>query len=56
MNKIQKPIENSKKQRGVTLLEYALIGGLITVAAIAFLPEIGNKVGQYMGSISNAMK
>lgn len=47
---------NIKKQRGVTLLEYALIGGLITVAAIAFLPDIGTKVGEYMGAIKNAMK
>jgi Flp pilus assembly pilin Flp len=56
MNKINKPTENGKKQRGVTLLEYALIGGLITVAAIAFLPDIGAKVGEYMGAIKNAMK
>lgn len=45
-----------QKQKGITLLEYALIGGLITVAAIAFLPDIGAKVSTYMGAIKDAMK
>ncbi len=54
---MNKEIKKSvRKQRGVTLLEYALIGGLITVAAIAFLPEIGTQVGVYMGTIKDAMK
>ena len=41
--------------RGGEVLEYALIAGLIVVAAIATIGAVGTKVLAYWGSINSSM-
>jgi pilus assembly protein Flp/PilA len=41
--------------RGVTMIEYALIAGLISVVAIALLTAMGGSVKNIFTSINNAL-
>ena len=42
-------------ERGVTMIEYALIAGLISVVAIALLTAMGGSVKNIFTSINNAL-
>ena len=44
-----------KEEEGVTMLEYVLIGGLISIAAASILPDIGAKLLVGYMSIDAAM-
>ncbi|SFE45534.1 Flp family type IVb pilin [Trichococcus pasteurii] len=44
-----------QEEEGQGLVEYALIIGLISVAAIAFIPEIGKRVAIIFKKIQDAL-
>lgn len=44
-----------QSQRGVTMIEYALIAGLISVVAITLLTEAGTQVQAIFTTIVNAL-
>ncbi|NTU67907.1 MAG: Flp family type IVb pilin [Chlorobiaceae bacterium] len=44
-----------KSQKGVTMIEYALIAGLISVVAIGFLTSAGQHVTSIFTDISTAL-
>jgi len=44
-----------KTQKGVTVMEYALIAALISIAAIAVMPGIGTTVLHIFQNIANAL-
>lgn len=52
MKKVQ---ELRNKQKGATVIEYALIAALISVAAIAAFGLVGNKVSNTMNAVDAAM-
>jgi Flp pilus assembly pilin Flp len=43
------------KQRGVTIVEYALIAAAITIAAVVFLPKIGTYVSTTFSRICSGI-
>lgn len=43
------------KIKGVTMIEYVLIAGLISIAAVALLTPLGAKIVAMFTSITNAM-
>jgi Flp pilus assembly pilin Flp len=43
------------KQRGVTIVEYALIAAAITIAAVVFLPQIGTYVSTTFSKICSGI-
>lgn len=45
-----------RAQKGVTMIEYALIAALIAVAAIAALTLIGGDLKTTFGSVSDSLK
>lgn len=45
----------ARDQRGATAIEYTLIDSLIAVAAIASMRSVGNKVGNVLNNVSQAM-
>ena len=64
MNKIMKHISFSgysarklfgANQKGVTMIEYALLAALISVVAIAAIGGLGNKLNVIWGNISTAI-
>lgn len=46
---------NRRAQKGVTMIEYALIAALIAVAAIAALTFIGNETKSTFSSVGSSM-
>jgi Flp pilus assembly pilin Flp len=46
---------SSLKQRGVTMVEYALIAAAITIAAVVFLPKIGTAVSSTFSKICSGV-
>ncbi|MDZ4296740.1 MAG: Flp family type IVb pilin [Moraxellaceae bacterium] len=52
MKKVQ---ELRNKQKGATVIEYALIAALISVAAIVAFGLVGNKVGEVMNGVDEAL-
>lgn len=46
----------SKRQKGVTLLEYAIIAALIAAVTIAIISAIGGKVNNTFATINNQLK
>ena len=44
-----------KNERGATAIEYTLIAGLISVAAIVAMGSIGTKVNGVMSNVASAM-
>jgi len=42
-------------ERGATVIEYALIAALISVAAIVAFNAVGKKVSNTMSNVTNAM-
>jgi pilus assembly protein Flp/PilA len=45
----------AKRQKGVTLIEYALIAALIAIAAIVVLGLIGDEVNALFGRVKDAV-
>ena len=45
----------AKYQKGVTMIEYALIAALIAVVAIATITALGGKINSIWSNISNAI-
>ncbi len=45
-----------KRQRGVTMIEYALIAALIAVAAVAVLTLLGPEIANTFNAVTNEMK
>ena len=48
-------VSRSSKQRGVTIIEYALIAAAITIAAVVFLPKIGSYVSNTFSTICSGV-
>lgn len=44
-----------RDQRGATMIEYALLAALISIAAIAVLTQIGPKLATTFTSVLNAL-
>jgi pilus assembly protein Flp/PilA len=42
-------------RKGVTLIEYALIGGLVSIVAIALLSAMGTSVKNLFSSVNSAL-
>ncbi len=53
MLRLIRDLKSDKK--GVTMIEYALIAGLISVVAIALLSAMGSSVKNIFTSINNAL-
>ena len=45
-----------KRQRGVTMIEYALIAALIAVAAVAVLTLLGPEIAATFTTVTDEMK
>jgi Flp pilus assembly pilin Flp len=48
-------VSRASKQRGVTIIEYALIAAAITIAAVVFLPKIGSYVSNTFSQICSGI-
>jgi pilus assembly protein Flp/PilA len=44
-----------RSQRGATAIEYALVGALISIAALAAMTTLGGKVNTMFNNVSNHM-
>jgi len=44
-----------RKQRGATAVEYACVLGLISVAVVAVLPSIAQKIQNVLGAVGSAL-
>jgi pilus assembly protein Flp/PilA len=44
-----------KSEQGATAIEYVLIASLISVAAIAAMTSVGDKVKSVLGNVAGAM-
>ena len=42
-------------ERGATAIEYALVGSLISIAALAAMTNLGDKVNTMFNNVSNHM-
>jgi pilus assembly protein Flp/PilA len=49
-----KKILSVKSQKGATMIEYALIAALISIAAVTFLPQIGTEVSDTFEAVLGA--
>jgi len=47
---------NIKSQKGVTMIEYALIAALVSVVVIAILTLLGENIRETFTNISNAIQ
>ena len=54
-NQVQKVESNNKKQKGASLVEYALLVALIAVVAIAAVTALGTKVSQKFSQTTSAL-
>jgi Flp pilus assembly pilin Flp len=45
-----------RDDRGVDLIEYALLAGLVSIAALAALGPAGTKVGQIFGLLNTELQ
>lgn len=56
MKKLQELMAKLRRdEKGATVIEYALIAALISVAAIVAFSALGNKVSTTMNNITTAM-
>lgn len=53
--KTTKALASPQPQKGATVIEYALIAALISVAAIVAFSAVGTKVNTTMSNVSTAM-
>jgi pilus assembly protein Flp/PilA len=54
MNKLAQKIRNFfRDEEGLTMVEYAVAGGLITLAAVGAFTALGGKVGTAIQAISD---
>jgi pilus assembly protein Flp/PilA len=44
-----------KDESGASMIEYALLAGLISIAAIVAITAVGGKVNDVFGSVKNSM-
>lgn len=52
---VQKSETVTKKQNGVTMIEYALIAALVAIAALVTLGTLGNNINTKFGNVSTAI-
>lgn len=45
-----------RDERGAEVLEYALVGGMVTVGALAAISEVGAKVVKYWKALDKALE
>lgn len=50
---MKSPIRN--KEKGATVIEYALIAALVSIAAIGAFSAVGGKVSETMNKVGDAM-
>lgn len=50
-----KPVASKAKQRGVSIIEYALLAALIAVVAIFAITQVGTKVSSKFNEIQNRL-
>lgn len=53
--KIRKSLVTRKMQQGATVIEYAMIAALVSVAAIVAFSAVGTKVNTTMSNVSTTM-
>lgn len=53
--KIAKALASQQRQKGATVIEYALIAALISVAAIVAFSAVGTKVNTTMSKVSTSL-
>lgn len=54
--KIKDMLKSHKREKGATMIEYALVVGLITIAAITVLQNVGRQVSSSFVKIDSALK
>jgi pilus assembly protein Flp/PilA len=50
-----KKLLSIKSQKGVTMIEYALIGSLVAIAAITMLTGLGTQIGAVFTNITTQL-
>lgn len=55
MSIIKNKLNAMKKQRGATMVEYAIMVALIAVVAIAIISSLGTEVSTTFSGVNNAM-
>ena len=55
MNTMMNKIFSTKSQKGVTMIEYALIAALVAVVAITALTTVGTKLTAIFNNITAAL-
>lgn len=56
MKNIQQLIAKRRSEKGATVIEYALIAALISVAAIVAFQTLGSSVNTTMGEVDTALQ
>lgn len=54
-NEVTTKVHPNHRQKGVTLLEYALIAALVAVAAIAALTLLGGKINNQFKNVADKL-
>ncbi len=56
MKKLQRLVAKMRRdEKGATVIEYALIAALVSIAAIVAFQAVGTKVGTTMNKVSSAL-
>ena len=56
MKKLQRLVAKMRRdEKGATVIEYALIAALVSIAAIVAFSAVGTKVGTTMNKVSSAL-
>ena len=56
MKKLQRLVAKMRRdEKGATVIEYALIAALVSIAAIVAFQAVGTKVGTTMEKVSSAL-
>ena len=57
MKKLQRLVAKMRRdEKGATVIEYALIAALVSIAAIVAFKAVGTKVGTTMTNVSDELK
>lgn len=51
----EKIVEENKKERGATLIEYAVLAALIVIVALSAISLVGTKVSQQFSTIAASL-